>query len=265
MKQDITVLDHAAERLGSSGSQLLPMQELALRLMYGLPIRPEEDRKVEVCTHIMPRAIRTFTLTDYLKFLYDSGRCNRPTITYRPGNHLMIVAGQRTGKSLTLEIVQSWEARRRIGSARPLLAVYLARDYARRAAQTASPCPKGVFTSPRSEDFREAVKNTQPYKVVTADDVGYFDLEHQIEVGLLANHAEQSVLITSSGTVGTPFHEAFIRGFHTDPQADLSVVTLQGSTWELNPPTASHVEGEVRQRGPTRLVRQAFSGEFVEP
>jgi intein/homing endonuclease len=81
---------------------LFPVQKFILKLYYNIPL-DDKDKVIKITDRFNTRVIHEMTEVQYLKYLYDQGRCN---IAAQDGNvrhELVLVLGRRSGKCGDIE------------------------------------------------------------------------------------------------------------------------------------------------------------------
>lgn len=78
---------------------LHPVQKIQIKAYYGLEIDNGSNRNVIVRDQFNEQERYRFNEAEYIKFLYNEGRCNRSEITHDFPN-LLLVAGRRGGKCI---------------------------------------------------------------------------------------------------------------------------------------------------------------------
>lgn len=79
---------------------LHPVQRIQIKAYYGLELDNGSNRNVIVRDQFNEQERYRFNEAEYVKFLYNEGRCNRSEITHDFPN-LLLVAGRRGGKCIT--------------------------------------------------------------------------------------------------------------------------------------------------------------------
>lgn len=87
---------------------LYPVQKFILKVYYNIPL--EDTEKTIKITDRFGRDVKfEFTEVEYLKFLYDQGRCNIKALDGKSRNELILVLGRRSGKSEISSIIAGYE------------------------------------------------------------------------------------------------------------------------------------------------------------
>lgn len=94
--------------LGALDVRLYPTQLFMLKLMYGVPLSTQA--RIEF-THPLTDVRRSYTEPEYLRFLYDEGRCNIAEQNGPRGTTVMAM-GRRAGKTLLLGVTAAYAAHR---------------------------------------------------------------------------------------------------------------------------------------------------------
>lgn len=98
---------------------LSPVQEVILRLFYGLPLDTEYEC-VKVPDDTGSKIIATFTQYDFIQYLIDEGKTNIKKI--EPGHaykELILCLGRRSGKSVLSSIISTYETYRLVKMGNP--------------------------------------------------------------------------------------------------------------------------------------------------
>jgi hypothetical protein len=85
------------ERFKLLPNGLFPVQKFILKLYYNIPL-DDKEKVIKITDRFNTRTLHELTEVEYLKFLYDQGRCN---IGVQDGNvrhELILVLGRRSGK-----------------------------------------------------------------------------------------------------------------------------------------------------------------------
>lgn len=80
------------------GMTLFPVQRFLVKLYYHLPLN-DRDKTIEVTDMLKTKVLYTFTEKEYLKFLYEEGRCNIGVQDHER-RELVLAIGRRAGKCL---------------------------------------------------------------------------------------------------------------------------------------------------------------------
>lgn len=89
---------------------LYPVQRFLVKLYYHLPLN-DRDRTIEVTDMLKTKVLYHFTETEYLKFLFEEGRCNIG-IQDHERRELVLAIGRRAGKTTLSGIFASYEVYR---------------------------------------------------------------------------------------------------------------------------------------------------------
>jgi len=84
-----------------------PVQRVILKTYYGIPL--DENLKVIEVRNWMGQKIHTLSEADYLRFLYDDGRCNVREVLEGGFQDLCLAIGRRSGKTLMASWITAFE------------------------------------------------------------------------------------------------------------------------------------------------------------
>ncbi|OPZ37451.1 MAG: hypothetical protein BWY99_01870 [Synergistetes bacterium ADurb.BinA166] len=87
---------------------LYPVQRFIVKLYYNIPLN-SVDKTIKITDRFGGEVLHWFTETEYLRYLYDSGRCNIKEEDGRPRRELILVLGRRSGKSALSAIFAAYE------------------------------------------------------------------------------------------------------------------------------------------------------------
>jgi len=87
---------------------LFPVQKCVLKVYYGLPL-DNQERSIQVPNIINDKILYEFTEVEFLKWLYEEGRCNSREIIEAPYTELILVMGRRSGKSTIASCISCYE------------------------------------------------------------------------------------------------------------------------------------------------------------
>lgn len=87
---------------------LHPVQRIQVKAYYGLELDNSSNRNVIVRDQFNEQERYRFNEAEYIKFLYNEGRCNRSEITHDFPN-LVLVAGRRGGKTSVTSGIIAYE------------------------------------------------------------------------------------------------------------------------------------------------------------
>ncbi len=96
------------ERFGLLPYGLYPVQKFIVKLYYNLPLDSVE-RSIRVTDKLGNKVLHEFTEVEYLKYLFDNGRCNIGVQDGRERRELILVLGRRSGKSELASIFAAYE------------------------------------------------------------------------------------------------------------------------------------------------------------
>jgi hypothetical protein len=95
---------------GALDRRLFPTQAFVLKMMYGEPL--SKASRIDF-THPITGVRRSYTEPEYLRFLYDEGRCNIAEQD-GPRNHMTLAMGRRAGKTSLLGMTAAYAVHRLI-------------------------------------------------------------------------------------------------------------------------------------------------------
>lgn len=78
------------------GLKLRPPQRVILKALYGLPL--DESEEFPIYDSVKEKIIGRFTEKSFMKWLYETGRCNYPDTPSNKIKELVLVVGRRGGK-----------------------------------------------------------------------------------------------------------------------------------------------------------------------
>ena len=87
---------------------LYPVQKFIVKLYYGEPL-DTINRTIKVSDRLNTKTLYNFTEAEYLKYLFDNGRCNIGEQDGRMRRELILCLGRRSGKSALSSIFASYE------------------------------------------------------------------------------------------------------------------------------------------------------------
>jgi len=93
---------------------LFPVQKFILKLYYSIPLSDElpenEKDQIRVTDRFGERILHTLTEVQYLRYLFDQGRCNiREQDLTKSRKELVLVLGRRAGKSTISALIAAYE------------------------------------------------------------------------------------------------------------------------------------------------------------
>lgn len=91
---------------GYLGEPLYPVQRVVVKLSYGIPL-DDREKVVDVRNDTNTETLYMLTETEYLRYLYEEGRCNWEEQQEAP-NEVWLGAGRRSGKTLLLGHLDSY-------------------------------------------------------------------------------------------------------------------------------------------------------------
>jgi len=102
---------------------LFPVQRFILKMYYNIPLDSvlppnPQDRIVISKTFRKAKSVE-LTEVEYLKYLYDNGRCNIAVQDFKPRRELILVLGRRSGKSMMSSIISAYELYKLIARGHP--------------------------------------------------------------------------------------------------------------------------------------------------
>lgn len=93
------------------GARLYPVQRIILKASYGIPLN-KIDKTVEISDWRRTKFL-TYTEEDYLKFLFDDGRCNiREVVPGHDRREIVLAIGRRSGKTYICAGIAAYESYR---------------------------------------------------------------------------------------------------------------------------------------------------------
>jgi hypothetical protein len=92
------------------GMSLFPVQRFLVKLYYFLPL-DDRHKTIEVTDMLKTRVLHRFTEAEYLRFLYNEGRCNIGEQDHER-RELILAIGRRAGKTTLSGIFASYEVYR---------------------------------------------------------------------------------------------------------------------------------------------------------
>lgn len=87
---------------------LFPSQKFILKLYYGLPL-DDITKVIKVKEPFSDKLLYEFTEVEYLRYLYDQGRCNIREQDSKLRYELVLVLGRRSGKSTLAALISAYE------------------------------------------------------------------------------------------------------------------------------------------------------------
>lgn len=101
------------------GMRLYPVQRVLLKAYYGLALDDSPSNRFLI-TDWKRENHRWYTEAEYLRYLYDEGRCNiREVIPGNERRHLNLSIGRRSGKTLLSSCVAAYETYKLINKVNP--------------------------------------------------------------------------------------------------------------------------------------------------
>lgn len=101
------------ERFKLLPNGLYPVQRFILKLYYNIPLDTElpanPGDRILVSKGFRRAKATEVTEVEYLRHLYDNGRCNIPVQDFKPRRELILVLGRRSGKSMMSSIISAYE------------------------------------------------------------------------------------------------------------------------------------------------------------
>lgn len=98
------------EQAWGLGMKLFPAQRFIVKLYYGIPLE-EREKTIHVPDMFGTKTLFTFTEAEYLRYLYNEGRCNIGVPDHER-RELVLVLGRRSGKTSLSGIFASYEVYR---------------------------------------------------------------------------------------------------------------------------------------------------------
>jgi len=99
------------------GMKLFPAQRFIVKLYYHLPLE-EKEKTIEVRDMLGTKIVHYFTEKEYLKYLYEDGRCNIGEQDHER-RELVLAIGRRAGKTTLSGIFASYEVYRLLNLGNP--------------------------------------------------------------------------------------------------------------------------------------------------
>ena len=96
-----------------------PVQKFILRAYYGMEM-DNKDKYISVSDQINERVLYNFTEKEFLKYLYEEGRCNTNEVTGKNFKELDLVLGRRAGKSILTSTISAYELYKLVKRGNPL-------------------------------------------------------------------------------------------------------------------------------------------------
>lgn len=87
---------------------LYPAQKFIVKMYYNIPLGNKE-KSIKISDKFNTKTLYRFTEEEYLKYLFDQGRCNLREQDGRVRNELILVLGRRSGKSALSAIFAAYE------------------------------------------------------------------------------------------------------------------------------------------------------------
>jgi hypothetical protein len=103
----LSVLDFI-ERFKLLPFGLYPVQRFIVKMYYNIPLN-DVDKTIVIKDKLGEKILYTFTEVEYLKYLYDQGRCNVERQDGKERRELILVLGRRSGKSALSAIFAAYE------------------------------------------------------------------------------------------------------------------------------------------------------------
>jgi hypothetical protein len=87
---------------------LYPVQRFIVKMYYNVPL-DDVEKTIQVKNMFGDKVLHEFTEVEYLKYLYDSGRCNIREQDGKERRELVLVLGRRSGKSALSAVFAAYE------------------------------------------------------------------------------------------------------------------------------------------------------------
>jgi hypothetical protein len=119
LSRDIVDIITFVESDWGLGMAMYPVQRIILKAYYGIVLDDDPTNRFEV-SDWKRENIQSFTEAEYLRFLYDEGRCNIREVT--PGQErreLCLSIGRRSGKTLLSSCIAAYETYKLINKGNP--------------------------------------------------------------------------------------------------------------------------------------------------
>ena len=111
-----SILDYIESSWGL-GMRLYPVQRFIVKLYYHLPLN-DRDKTIRITDMFNTKVAYNFTETEYLKYLFDEGRCNIGEQDHER-RELILAIGRRAGKTTLSGIFASYEVYRLLNLSHP--------------------------------------------------------------------------------------------------------------------------------------------------
>lgn len=105
--QFLSVLDFI-DRFNLFPDGLYPAQRFIVKMYYNIPL-DNKEKLIKITDKFNTKILYRFTEEEYLKYLFDQGRCNLKAQDGRIRNELILVLGRRSGKSALSAIFAAYE------------------------------------------------------------------------------------------------------------------------------------------------------------
>lgn len=110
------ILDYIEQGWGL-GMRLYPVQRFIVKLYYHIPL-DDKNKSIEITDMFNSAVMYRFTETEYLRFLFENGRCNIGEQDHER-RELLLAIGRRAGKSTLSGIFASYEVYRLLNLQNP--------------------------------------------------------------------------------------------------------------------------------------------------
>lgn len=87
---------------------LFPVQHFIIKCFYGMKL-DSKTKNIVVPNDTRTKTLHRFTEKEFLKWLYDNGKCNTTEVTGKNFKELDLVLGRRSGKSLLSACIANYE------------------------------------------------------------------------------------------------------------------------------------------------------------
>lgn len=87
---------------------LFPAQKFIVKLYYNVPL-DNTEKSIKITDKFNTKTLYEFTEIEYLRYLYDQGRCNIKEQDGKLRNELILCIGRRSGKSLMSSLYAAYE------------------------------------------------------------------------------------------------------------------------------------------------------------
>jgi hypothetical protein len=111
------ILEYIEQPWGLNMQTLYPVQRFIVKLYYNIQLE-DKEKTIKVTDMFGTQVLHNFTEKEYLKFLYEDGRCNIGEQDYER-RELILAVGRRAGKTTLSGIFASYEVYRLLNMGNP--------------------------------------------------------------------------------------------------------------------------------------------------